>query len=400
MKKVCTILCIISILSLGVFAKSVWELGLGLTEIEDTYYGSFSFRPDIKVGKLGLGLSLTLHFNAQGLRLEDWQDNGNFSITKSLARVVRYVSWAELGDPVYFRLGELSNVYVANGLIMDGYRNLSAYEIRSDIRKLGVDLAGDAGILGAHVMVNDALKPELFVLHPYVRPLYFVDGIPGFLKNTSVGVVYARDTRPAYKMPYAYGLDLTMPLLRNFIFYFHTAELANNSRGHAVGARSNLGPLYLRGEYRVYGEHFRPAVYDWQYEDYGTAMVLQSPKANGYMAEAGFSLLQDNLYFNIRYDNMMIEGQDSVPTLTGRAVIGSDLFAAVTGRKGQLEASYSQLNFVKIGDFTNQRTKIDAAVSLELYRGLMGRYVYTVTFTENSTPVRFQAFEVVLGGGF
>ena len=375
-------------------------MGLGLSQIEDDYYGSFSFRPDLSIGKLGLGLSLTFNFNSEGLRLEDWQEEGEFSLGKSVSRVVRYVSWAKLGDPFYFRVGELNNVYVANGLIMDGYRNLSSDEIRSDVRRLGVDVAADIGIIGAHLMVNNALEPEVFALNPFVKPLYLVDELPTFLKNTSIGVVYIRDIRPEYQMSYAYGLDLTMPLLNNLAFYFQTAELANSSKGHSVGARSNLGPVYLRGEYRVFSENFKPAVYDWMYEDYGKDLVLDTPRANGFMAETGFSLLNDGLLLNIRYENMMIDGLDSIPTLAGRATIGSELFATITGRKGQIEAGYSQSNFIKIDEITNQRTKIDAKVSLEIYRGLIGSYIYNVTFKPDNTPVKFQAFEVSLGGAF
>lgn len=402
-KKTIFIICLLSLLTVGAFAKgNFWQLGLGLTQIEDEYYGTFSFRPNLQLGKLGLGLSMTVNFNQDGLRLEDWQKDGEFDLAKSAARIVRFVSWGQLGDPIYIRAGELSNVYVANGLIVNGYRNLKSDEIKKDIRRLGLDVAGDIGIIGAHVMVNDALDPELFAVNPYVRPFYLVDPLPTFIKRTSVGVIYVKDNRPEYLMPYAYGLDVTIPLLSNLKFYGQTAELANKAKGYSIGARTDLGPLYLQGEYRIYEENFQPEIYNWAYEEFGTELVLANEKANGYMAETGFSLFNDGVYAQLRYENMMVADKQPIPTLTGRAVVGGNLFATITGRKGEVEASYSQYNFIKIDELANSRSKVEAKVSIELLYGVMGSYIYKVTFNpdKNNEPVKFQAFEVTLGGAF
>ncbi len=400
-RKIYLVLCLAFLLAAGIFAKdNQWQLGLGFREIGDEYYGSLSFRPDLNLGKIGLGLSIGINFNQNGLRTDDWQEKGQFSFAKTVASIIRYVRWGRLGDPFYLRLGELDNVIVGNGLIMDGYRNLSSEEIKADLRRLGVEIGGDIGIVGAHLLVNNALNPEVFSLRPYVRPFYLVDAMPQFIQNSSVGVIYARDTRELSKMPYAYGLDLTIPLLNYLAVYGQTAELANNSRGYSIGMRSYLGPLYIRGEYRIFSNSFIPAVYNWEYENKDTTLKYLNEKAEGYLAEAGVTLLDEGLKLHLQYENMIFSNRDPVPTLTGTAAVTPSLFTSLTGRKGQIEASYSQINYVKVDELANSNTKIDAKFSIEIYKGLMGSYIYKVTFNPDKTPVRFQAFEVSLGGSF
>jgi hypothetical protein len=400
-KKASIILGIVILVVTGVFANNnQWQLGVGFKEIDDAYYGSLSFRPDISIGKLGLGLSLTLNFNEDGIRLEDWQEDGKFDLGKTTARIVRYASWGSLRDPIYIRVGELNYVVVANGLIMDGYRNLTSEEIKADIRRLGVEVGVDAGYLGAHVMVNNALKPEVYAVYPYLRPLYGLEKLPSFIKNTSVGLIYVQDSRPEYLMSHAYGVDVTVPLLNFLSLYGQAAELANEARGYSLGAKAHMGPLVLRGEYRDFGENFKPSVYDWQYEDLGTELVFLDEKTSGIMAEAGISLLRDSLAFKLKYENMIRPNRETIPTLTGTAIIGPEFFTAIIGRKGQVEATYTQTNYVVLNDLTNSRTKVDAKISLEMYRGLFGSYVYNITYKPDGTPVRFQGFEISLGGAF
>ncbi len=401
MRKTSFVLCLVCLLALGVLAKNnQWQLGLGLSEIGNEYYGSLSFRPDLNFGKFGIGLSLKVNINQNGLRKEDWQDNGKFNLAKTVANIIRYVRWGRLGDELYIRLGELDNVIIGNGLIMDGYRNLSSEEIKADLRRLGVEIGGDVGIVGAHVMVNNALNPEVFALRPYVRPFYLVDAMPQFIQNSSIGVIYTRDSRELSKMPYAFGLDLTVPLLNYLAVYGQTAELANKSRGYSIGARSFIGPLYIRGEYRHFDNNFIPAVYNWEYENKDATLKPLNEKAKGYLAEAGVNLLDEGLKLHLQYENMIFSNRDPVPALTGTAEVTPSLFASLTGRKGQIEASYAQINYVKVNELANSNTKIDAKLSVELYKGLMGSYIYKITYNQDKTPVRFQAFEVSLGGSF
>ena len=400
-KKLSLVLLLTCLLTVTIFAQaSEWQLGVGVKEINDQYYGSLSFRPDIDLGKLGFGLSFTLNFNQNGIRVEDWQENDQFSFTKSVANIVRYVRWGRLGDPFYIRLGELNNVTVANGLLMDGYRNLNSEEIKADIRRLGVDLGLDIGYAGAHLMVNNALKPEKYALNPYIRPLYGNQYLPGFIKGISLGFIYINEVRENYSMPYAYGVDVSMPIVRPLVLYWQGAELANKARGYSVGARASFGPLYLRGEYRNFAPGFQPAIYNWQYEDVGKELFFPNVKSAGYLAEAGFQIMNDAINIGLKYENMLVGDKEPIPTLTGKAVIGPELFVATLGRKGQAEASYTQTNYIQLNDLTNARSRIDAKLSLELYRGVFGSYVYNITYDTNNTPIKFQAVEVSLGGSF
>ncbi len=110
--------------------------------------------------------------------------------------------------------------------------------------------------------------------------------------------------------------------------------------------------------------------------------------------------MNDAINIGLKYENMLVGDKEPIPTLTGKAVIGPELFVATLGRKGQAEASYTQTNYIQLNDLTNARSRIDAKLSLELYRGVFGSYVYNITYDTNNTPIKFQAVEVSLGGSF
>ena len=117
--------------------------GIGMTWIDDQAYYNISFMPDISIGKLGVGLNLSLLYNVDTghIRSEDWDSGYDY------ARVIRYVRWGHKGDRFYTRVGALDAARIGHGFILGYYNN----QINYDERKIGLSLVT---IIISHVAFN------------------------------------------------------------------------------------------------------------------------------------------------------------------------------------------------------------------------------------------------------
>ncbi|MCF7797248.1 MAG: FecR family protein [Lentisphaeria bacterium] len=130
----------------GLFGDNLaMDAAFGAVTIDGQLYNQLALRPDISVGKLGVGLDLILYIDQDGNILsEQWTE------PKNLIDKVLYVRWAQPGDPFFFRVGALDNVTMGYGLFMSGYSNMMEYP---SIRKSGMHLGVTMGSIGVETMV-------------------------------------------------------------------------------------------------------------------------------------------------------------------------------------------------------------------------------------------------------
>jgi len=97
-------------------------LGLGSVTIDGKIYNQIAFRPELKLGKLGVALDVAIYMDDQGnIRKEEWDEVSDY-LDK-----VYYVRWAQQGDPFFIRAGALDNVTFGYGILMNGYSNTTEY---------------------------------------------------------------------------------------------------------------------------------------------------------------------------------------------------------------------------------------------------------------------------------
>lgn len=184
--------------------------GIGMTWIDDQAYYNISFQPDISFGKLGVGLNLSLLYNADTghIRSEDWDSGYDY------ARIIRYVRWGRKGDRFYTRVGALDAARIGHGFILGYYNN----QINYDERKIGLSLDADFGLFGFESMTSNLGRLEVLGLRGYVRPLNR-KGIP-VLKNLAFGASYVTDVDPdgsrdSKDGASISGIDTELPLIKN-----------------------------------------------------------------------------------------------------------------------------------------------------------------------------------------
>mgnify|MGYP005858764551 CR=1 FL=1 len=135
--------------------KATIQAGYGTVTMGGVQWQRFSFRPDIPIGKLGVGLDIELFIDEEGkISKEGWDFSNSNNTWDTLLRKIYYLRYGKPFDKLYGRVGALDDVTLGYGLIMDGYRNTLNYPAD---KKLGFDFSvrdvGTFGI-GIHTMVN------------------------------------------------------------------------------------------------------------------------------------------------------------------------------------------------------------------------------------------------------
>ena len=107
---------------------SAFTGSFGSVTLNDQIYNHFSFKPEMSVGKLGLGMDLYFYFDEDG-RL--YSDNWNFSRSensfKTIVDKIYYIRWGQPFDDMYFRFGALPNVTMGHGSLVKNYSNVIDY---------------------------------------------------------------------------------------------------------------------------------------------------------------------------------------------------------------------------------------------------------------------------------
>jgi hypothetical protein len=127
--------------------------GLGSITIDGEIYNQIALRPVIPIGKLGIGLDFYLNINSNGdIHKEDYDFSDFESGARTLLDKIRFIKYGNSQDPFYFTFGNLDNVVLGNGILVNGYTNSLEYPSN---RKLGLNFGVDFGTLGLEFVVSD-----------------------------------------------------------------------------------------------------------------------------------------------------------------------------------------------------------------------------------------------------
>lgn len=126
----------------------------GASTIEGKIYNQISFRPEIRIKKLGVGLDAKIYVDENG---EVYSGNWDFSdpetSIKTLMDKIFYIRWGNKNDDFYFRAGSLEAVTLGYGGLVERYSNSMEYP---QVKKLGLDLVFTTSLPG-----DRSIKSEL-----------------------------------------------------------------------------------------------------------------------------------------------------------------------------------------------------------------------------------------------
>jgi len=125
-------------------------LGIGSVTIDGVIYNQLAFRPELKFGKLGVGLDLVIYLDNEGnIRTEEWDFKNN---PGQLLDKVLYVRWGQKGDPFWAKWGALENVTLGYGGLVSGYSNMMEFP---SVRRIGVNTGIQTKNIGAEIFFSN-----------------------------------------------------------------------------------------------------------------------------------------------------------------------------------------------------------------------------------------------------
>lgn len=123
-------------------------LGLGSVTIDGVIYNQIALRPEVRFGKLGVGLDIVLYMDDKGkIRKNEWDEFSDY-LDK-----IYYLRWAQQGDPFFAKVGALDNVTLGYGILINGYFNTTEYP---QVRKVGLHTGMQFNKLGWEAFMANA----------------------------------------------------------------------------------------------------------------------------------------------------------------------------------------------------------------------------------------------------
>jgi hypothetical protein len=311
-------------------------------------YAKAVFQPTFSVDKLKISLYLPVIYQGDMFNSSDWyhpggNDEWSFGrdqtgltdqvadFARDLLLKIRYVEYGRQRDPFFLKVGNLDDVTIGHGLVMNNFANDADFPT---VRHIGLNLGVDGAGGGFEAMVNDLAPaivggtlspPDILGGRLYIRP------VPGSRAALGVSAIMdlspARDFvdpangivvpnpaaagNPAFIVP---GVDLELPFVESdslglifftdgavLIPFFRTAptdpaftgigpgvatkaifdssaRMQFKNWGAASGFMGNLviPELTYKLQYEIYTGSFQPQVFGSGYERNRGAFVLQT----------------------------------------------------------------------------------------------------------------------------
>jgi hypothetical protein len=233
---------------------------VGTVTIDDNVYERWIFTPEFHISKLGIGLYLPAIFIPDNgiFEADKWENKDEWKFntwSKGFQNALLkfyFISWAEQGDPFYFRFGGIDNFFLGHGFIVDNYSNMVYFP---EERTFGLQLNLQSEKGGMESMVADFSRLELFGLRLFVRPLG--DAIPLAFGATAVrdrpkpGAAVRPAGSTANQLPniFIFGADTEMPIVNldefSLKLYADGAKLAYMYEDVPPALKALVDPLSL-----------------------------------------------------------------------------------------------------------------------------------------------------------
>jgi len=163
---------------------------IGTVTINGQVYNQLSLRPEIPIGKLGVGLDVYLYFNDKGMYWDSWDFSGIGPAYRTIIDKIYYLRWGQPGDNLYIMAGALPSVTLGQGILVYNYANIMEYpqvrqiglNLQAKVAGVGIELihsnfkAATPGVLGFRGSYS--VLPKLNIGASFVTDLNQLAGLP------------------------------------------------------------------------------------------------------------------------------------------------------------------------------------------------------------------------------
>ena len=155
---------------------------IGTVTLNGQVYNQLSIRPEIPIGKLGVGLDIYLYFNDEGMYWDSWDFSSGGSAYKTIIDKIYYLRWGQPGDNLYFMGGALPSVTLGQGILVNNYANIMEYP---QVRQVGLNLQAKVAGFGIELIHSNFKSATPGILG--------IRGSRSILPKLSLGVSFVTD---------------------------------------------------------------------------------------------------------------------------------------------------------------------------------------------------------------
>ncbi len=202
-------------------AAEILGMEIGSVTLEGDTYAKLVFQPEIELGRLRASLYLPFIYQRDLFDPDDWykpkgNNEWNFGfgtnpegeeyvwfesvegtreaagdMLRDLALKFRFVEFGQQRDPFFIKLGNLNNMVLGHGVLVNNYANDIDFPA---IRRVGINGGLTLGRFGLEYLVNDLSEPEVFGVRPWIKPF-------GPDRRLALGISGVMDIDPAGDLP-------------------------------------------------------------------------------------------------------------------------------------------------------------------------------------------------------
>ena len=206
---------------------------IGTVTIDGLTFSKFILQPAFSIGDFNIGLYLPIIYNTNLFDPDDWykpEDNYEWSFgtdqnntadaardaLRDLVLKIRYIEYGDNRDPFFLKAGNVNNVTLGHGIIMNRFANDTDFPA---VRRVGLNTGFNADKWTIESVFNDLAEPEIMGGRIGYRPL-------GRTIPLGFGISSVTDTSPAADLDDKAGdpiflhtaLDTEFPLMERDAF--------------------------------------------------------------------------------------------------------------------------------------------------------------------------------------
>ena len=108
-------------------------LGIGSVTLDGVLYNQLALRPEINIGKVGIGLDLVVYMDNEGnMRNDEWDIENDPGL---LLDKILFIRYGKKTDPAWIKYGSIEGLTLGYGGLMNNYSNMMEYP---SVRRVGI----------------------------------------------------------------------------------------------------------------------------------------------------------------------------------------------------------------------------------------------------------------------
>jgi hypothetical protein len=125
-------------------------LGIGSVTLDGVLYNQLALRPEINIGKVGIGLDLVVYMDNEGnMRNDEWDIENDPGL---LLDKILFIRYGKKTDPAWIKYGSIEGLTLGYGGLMNNYSNMMEYP---SVRRVGINTGFNIGPVGGELFLSN-----------------------------------------------------------------------------------------------------------------------------------------------------------------------------------------------------------------------------------------------------